>query len=139
MLDTHRHRDSLPGDRTFGINKDHQKAILGTEQWEWLDEQLKRDAEVRVVASSIQVLSNEHQWQRWGVFPHERERLLRMLNAASGTPIILSGDRHRGEIARRAQSDSKPICEITASGWAQMYDSPEANRFRIKDPTAKNH
>ncbi|MEP4079044.1 alkaline phosphatase D family protein [Haloferula sp.] len=139
MLDSHRHRDPLPGKKTFGVNKDHQKTILGAEQWEWLGEQLKREAEVRVVASSIQVLSNEHKWQRWGIFPHERERLLRMLAAASGTPIILSGDRHRGEISRLEQPDSKPICEVTASGWAQMYDDPETNRLRIKGPTAKNH
>ena len=139
MLDSHRHRDSLPKGKKFGVSDDHEKTILGKEQWEWLDEQLKRDAEVRVVASSIQVISNEHQWQRWGVFPHERQRLLEKLTKATGTSVILSGDRHRGEIARLEQPDSKPICEVTASGWAQMYDSPEPNQFRIKGPTAKNH
>lgn len=139
MLDTHRHRDSLPGKKTFGIDEDHQKTILGTEQWKWLGEQLELEAEVRVVATSIQVLSNEHKWQRWGIFPHERERLLKMLTTASGTPIILSGDRHRGEISRLEQPDIKAICEITASGWAQMYDDPEANQFRVEGPTAMNH
>lgn len=139
MLDSHRHRDSLPKGNKFGVCKDPQMTILGSEQWKWLDEQLKREAEIRVVASSNQVISNEHQWQRWGVFPHERLRLLEMLTKASGTSVILSGDRHRGEIARLEQVDSKPICEITASGWAQMYDTPEPNRFRIKGPSAKNH
>ena len=37
------------------------------------------------------------------------------------------------------QPGKKPICEITASGWAQMYDDPEENSLRIKGPTAKNH
>jgi len=137
MLDSHRHRDALPRGR--GVSKDPEKTILGKDQWKWLGEQLAQEAEVRIVASSNQVLSDQHRWQRWGVFPHERQRLLDMLTEASGTSVILSGDRHRGEIARLERADSKPICEITASGWAQMYDDPEPNRLRIKGPTAKNH
>ena len=139
MLDSHRHRDALSGRKAFSVNEDSQMTILGKEQWKWLDQQLKREAEVRVIGSSNQVISNEHTWQRWGVFPHERQRLLEMLAKAKGTSVILSGDRHRGEIARFEQAGSKPICEITASGWAQTYDRAEPNKFRIKGPTAKNH
>jgi alkaline phosphatase D len=37
-------------------------------QWKWLEEQLKVPAELRIIGSSYQVLSNQHGWEMWVTF-----------------------------------------------------------------------
>ena len=53
--------------------------FLGIEQWNWLEKSLKTPADLRIIASSIQVLSSNHGWETWGNFPKDRARLLNLL------------------------------------------------------------
>ncbi|MEY3609323.1 MAG: hypothetical protein RLZZ447_2111, partial [Verrucomicrobiota bacterium] len=69
--------------------------LLGAEQWKWLEQVLREPADLRLLVSSIQVIPDDHRFEKWGNFPQERRRLLRLLaNAAGGGVVILSGDRH---------------------------------------------
>jgi alkaline phosphatase D len=92
------------------------KTMLGDAQWAWLEQQLKVPAEIRIVASSIQLLAEAHGWERWGHLPVERERLLKLIatTGAKGV-IVVSGDRHRAAIYKHTQGLPYPLYDITSS------------------------
>ena len=121
---------------------DPSATILGDGQWQWLEGELKQPADIRILASSIEVLPFEHCYEKWSNFPLERSRLLKLLEStrANGV-IIISGDRHLAEISRLpASTISYPLYEITSSGLnsAMGPDSQgaaEKNSLRV---TAEN-
>lgn len=143
LLDTRYHRSPLrkgPFDPRMRLtpylpNTDPEATILGSEQWRWLEEQLKQPAEVRLLVSSIQVIADEHPFEKWANFPRERERLYALLQRtqAEGV-IILSGDRHHGEISLDTQAVGYPLYDVTASGFNQAsknWRAPERNSRRV--------
>jgi alkaline phosphatase D len=83
LLDTRWFRSPLkrtdqrgaPGKERYVPDDDPAKTMLGETQWSWLEEQLLQPAELRLVASSIQVVAEGHGWERWGNLPRERQRL----------------------------------------------------------------
>ncbi|MFO7781294.1 MAG: alkaline phosphatase D family protein [Spirochaetia bacterium] len=116
--------------------------ILGAEQWEWLERTLRRPAELRIIASSIQVLASHHGWESWANFPHERERLLSLLADSGGPAIFISGDRHFAEISRAPAppgdtaapgTDQRYFYDVTSSGINRRYpeEVPTANANRV--------
>ncbi|MEN9417792.1 MAG: hypothetical protein RI988_1412 [Pseudomonadota bacterium] len=95
---------------------DTSKTILGEAQWRWLAEQFRQPAEIRIVVSSIQLLADGHGFERWGNFPHERQRFLSLMSSTGARGvIILSGDRHIGALYRHDMEDGRPLLELTAS------------------------
>lgn len=116
-------------------NTDPDATVLGAEQWKWLEEQLKKPAEVRFLVSSIQVISDEHPWEKWANFPKEREKLYALLNSTKANAvIILSGDRHMAEISLDTKAIGYPLYDITSSGFNQAskgWRAPEANSKRL--------
>lgn len=135
LLDLERNRDPYPESpqkHQFPTpHADHKMSLMGDEQWTWFTKQLQQEAEVRIIGSGIQVLSNEHTWRRWGMFPHEREQLLQIIGEATGTTVLLTGDRHRGEISVLNPSGERPLFDITASSFNHCYPSEEKNRLRV--------
>ena len=146
-LDTRYHRSPLneipqaeqvPGQGPYRPSLDPDATVLGAEQWAWLERTLREPAEVRIVLSSIQVAADDHQRERWGNFPAERARLLRTIRAAQAAGVIVvSGDRHAGEISRIPPGDDAiayPLYDLTASSINQPKrpDVPEeSNRLRL--------
>lgn len=145
LLDTRYFRSALAIDpiRTRGKGPyigqtDPAATMLGDAQWAWLKEQLAVPAEVRIIASSIQFIADEHQWERWGSMPAERRRLLNLLaeTQASGA-IILSGDRHTGELSCMKPEDSGldyPLYDLTSSSMnvpGGDSNKGEPNRHRV--------
>lgn len=127
----------LPGTRSvpYEAASGADAQMLGEAQWKWLEEQLKMPAEIRIVGSSIQVLSDEHPYEKWSNFPEERQRLYELIRKteASGV-ILLSGDRHLGEISLDTTSVGYPLHDITASGLNQAnkrWRPTEANSKRV--------
>ncbi len=91
-------------------------SLLGEAQWRWLEEELKKPAEIRIVASSIQILADGHGWERWGNFPADRDRLYRTLEASGATGVVfLSGDRHLAAMYERGDVLAHPVLEVTSS------------------------
>ncbi|RIL02570.1 MAG: hypothetical protein DCC75_13235 [Proteobacteria bacterium] len=135
LLDTRWFRDpltrNLKGDGYVpGANQ--AATILGAEQWRWFEEQLNVPAKVRVIASSIQVIADEHRFEKWANFPKERQRLLDLIAASSGLTLIISGDRHHAEISKIALSSRRDLYEITASSFNQPREpGEEQNRYRV--------
>jgi|LNFM01.1.fsa_nt_gb alkaline phosphatase D len=98
----------------FEPDMDAGKTMLGASQWTWLERELRRPADVRLVVSSVQVLADGHGWERWGNMPRQRERLLSLLERTEGGIVLLSGDRHAGALYRKQQG-SREIVEMTSS------------------------
>ena len=110
-LDTRYFRSKLLGSRTNRQpNNNLNSSILGKSQWSWLENELNDPkTEIFIILSSIQVLATEHGYEKWANFPHERDKLINLLQRKKNI-LILSGDRHRGAIYKHNK-----IIEITAS------------------------
>ncbi len=118
MLDLQRFRDPFQkGIREEQFSEQPGKTLLGLEQWAWLEKQLKTESEVRIIGSGIQVLANDHLWRRWGMFPDDRERLMNIITETKGTIVLLSVDRHRGELSELKLADKKILFDITSSSF----------------------
>ena len=116
----------------YSTNDDPKSTILGETQWQWLEQQLKQPAAIRIIGTSIQAIPNDHHWEKWGNFPHERDRLFNLIETTKANGVILvSGDRHHAEISRMTVGD-RPIYEVTSSGLNQPKRwQNEVNAYRI--------
>lgn len=147
LLDTRFNRDALEvapqGERKrrgpFVPTADTTRTVLGETQWQWLEKELKEPAEVRLIASSIQVVADEHGFETWGNFPHERKRLYELIGKTGASGVIfLTGDRHLTEISvdRRPREDGAvppyEMWDFTSSG---MNERPQVvtdpNSYRV--------
>ncbi len=91
---------------------DPEATMLGPEQWAWLADRLREPADVRIIASSIQVIAD----------------------TGAGGAVLISGDRHRAELSRLDASPAGyPLHELTSSamnrgGGGSMH---EINEHRV--------
>lgn len=140
-----RAEERMPGwrSRPYEPATGPEATMLGEAQWRWLEEQLRKPAEVRLLASSIQVISDDHPFEKWGNFPDERERLYELIRqTAAGGVVILSGDRHLAELSVDPHAVGYPLYDITASGLNQAsseWRAPEPNRHRVAGLPYGNH
>ncbi len=98
-------------------NTDPNATILGNEQWQWLEQELGKPADVRFIVSSIQLITSAHGFESWYNFPKERERLYSLLaNKNVDNAIFLTGDRHSGGFYKTAVPGlSKPLWDFTST------------------------
>ena len=124
MLDTRYFRSPLKptdemnarGKERWIPDEDPSKTMLGDAQWAWLENELKRPAELRLIVSSIQVLSEGHGWEAWREFPLERQKLYDTIKRAGAERlIVLSGDRHSAALYQRDDVIGYPLFEATSS------------------------
>ncbi|MEQ8904427.1 alkaline phosphatase D family protein [Ekhidna sp.] len=141
LLDTRYFRDFLQWNNPGTYEKESivnpTGDILGEKQWNWLEKQLS-DPEIDffILGSGIQVIPEEHRWEKWSNFPQAKTRLLEMIKTTTKAPlVILSGDRHLSEVSKLdLDGYDYPLYEFTSSSLnAPTEPSPENNEFRIKD------
>lgn len=128
--------DSLTKRRTYryAINPDGD--MLGEEQWQWFENELKNtDAAFYIINSSVQLLSEEHRFERWGTLPTAQQRFFDLLKRyPNKRVIVISGDRHIAELSKRnIDGLPYPLYDFTASGlshtWSETWK--EDNKYRI--------
>ncbi|TPE44203.1 alkaline phosphatase D family protein [Pontibacter mangrovi] len=134
LLDGRYHLD--PFNELFGLYlPNFEGDILGEAQWQWLEKELTNsNAQVHIIASGMQVLPNGHAYSSWSAYPKARQRLLQLLeNTHPANPILLSGDRHVGELAKiELAGYRQPVYEITSSGMTHhRQPSRGGNRYRV--------
>lgn len=114
--------------------------LLGEAQWRWLTAELQRPAAVRIIVSGTQVIANEKRMDEWGNYPHERERLLKLVaDTHDSVPLILSGNIHFAELSR-ARVGGRCLTELTSSGLTHVALPPAVgNRFRLGSPVAEEN
>ena len=122
-LDTRYFRSELDGGfRSYKINNNDEATILGTSQWSWLNEIIKKDADLIILMTSIQLLATNHAYEKWSLFPNERKKMLELIDTLDTTTIVLSGDRHRAGIYKY-----NDIYEITASALNRPSSRKSSN------------
>ena len=95
---------------------DPDKTLLGKKQWQWLKDKLNEDSNIKIILSSLQILSLGHGWESWDKLPLERERLFNLIDEYNVSNLfIFSGDRHRGGFYRFKTDDNNNIYEFTSS------------------------
>ena len=146
LLDTRYFRDPLGRankDADQRYYKDPKGQLLGEEQWKWLEGELKNSsAQVHILVSSIQLISSRHPYEKWSNFPLERERIFKLLSATKPAGLVLvSGDRHIGEVSMMLLEDEYAIYEMTTSGltntWTDEYE--EENPYRLDRAISRNY
>ena len=118
-------------------NPDRSTTMLGEAQWRWLEAQLKVPAELRLIVSSIQFVSEFSGAEAWANLPHEKQRMLDLLRATQASGVLfLSGDRHWCELSRM-EGPGYPLYDLTASALTQKHPrgTPSENRYRALPTT----
>lgn len=102
-------------------NSQPQATILGAQQWAWLEQELQKSANIRLLVTSIQLIPDRHRHEKWQNFPRERKRMLDLLaKQKSDQLIILSGDRHIAELSIMEQTNGQKLYELTASPFNRV-------------------
>ena len=110
-LDTRYFRSPLEGEkRNYQSTSDVSKTILGEQQWEWLERTFQNSADIIILVSSIQILATNHGFEKWSNFPHEKERLLSLIEQFKKPVVLVSGDRHKAGIYKQGN-----LYELTSS------------------------
>ena len=140
-LDTRYFRSALTegeGNMRYQPGTYGEGTMLGEAQWSWLINEIQNSKDdLIVINSSIQVLSAEHGFEKWNNLPHERDRLLDLINSSPVPVVILSGDRHISEFSLLNPDARRefPLLDFTSSGLTHSYTgfSVEPNAYRVKE------
>jgi alkaline phosphatase D len=127
-----------PYSRTYLEDDREKSTFLGDAQWQWLITETQKKADLRILVSSTPVLSDDYRGERWGAFPRERARLYETLRAASGKWLIVTGDRHFGQISEIKGVLRYPLVEVMASGMNTVWEegAQEPDRYRVGQTVA---
>ena len=143
MLDTRFFRSGLtPTDEWGAKGKERylpapsgsMQDMLGAAQWTWLENQLQQPADIRLIASSIQVMPTTHGWEAWSTMPDERQRLFDLIDKTDATGVVfLSGDRHTAFIYEQADVLPYEAHELTSSSLNVSFqdESSEVDERQI--------
>jgi alkaline phosphatase D len=120
-------------------NRDPDVSLLGAAQWSWLEQQLRVPADLRLVASSTQVIPDQKGMDEWGNYPLERSRLFDLFKSTGAENVVLlSGNVHFTEVSQLPGSDF-PLTEFTSSGMThtdERYASVESP-YRVAGPSTQ--
>ncbi len=135
-LDTRYFRDKLKG-KGGKYKAENKGTVLGKDQWTWLSEaMLKSKADINIIVSSIQVIPEQHGWEKWNNFPSERSKLFDLIiSSGISNPIFISGDRHLAEISTIKYRDVT-LYDITSSSLNRPINDNnrvEENKWRVEN------
>ena len=135
-LDTRYFRSNLiKVGNAYKPNKDTNTTVLGVIQWKWLVKEISQDHDILILGSSIQVLPTEHRFEKWSNFPHERNKLLELLNKLTSNVLIVSGDRHRSGFYKQDN-----IYEFTSSSLNRgIFPSYETDSLLLGKTYTQNN
>lgn len=145
MLDTRFFRSGLTPTDEWGVKGKERylpapsgsmQDMLGAAQWTWLENQLQEPADIRLIASSIQVMPTAHGFEAWATMPDERQRLFDLIDKSEATGVIfLSGDRHTAFLYEEADILPYAANELTASSLNVSFrnESDEVDARQLGD------
>ena len=133
MLDTRFFRSGLTPTDEWGVKGKERyipapdgsmQDMLGSVQWTWLENQLRQPADIRLIASSIQVMPTAHGFEAWSTMPEERQRLFDMIEKTNATGVVfLSGDRHTAFVYEEDGILPYAANELTSSSLNVSFQS----------------
>ncbi|MCS6946414.1 MAG: alkaline phosphatase family protein [Steroidobacteraceae bacterium] len=120
----------VPG--PYEPNWDPNATMLGTAQWQWLEAELRKPADLRILASSLQVVADFPGWEAWVNYPADRQRLLDALRRTGAASLVcISGDTHYGELSLLNDGAPYPLWDLTSSGLTEVWPVTPPNDRRI--------
>jgi len=135
MLDTRYFRSDLTdtddpkikGQERYKPSSDPNQDMLGNDQWTWLENELQKPADLRLIVSSIQVMSTVQGWESWSRLPAEQQRLYDLVGETGAEGVVfVSGDRHAAFLYRQDGILPYPAYELTASSLNVSYSEATA-------------
>jgi alkaline phosphatase D len=120
----------VPG--PYERNPDPQATMLGARQWQWLEAQLARPADLRVFASSLQVVADFPGWEAWINYAEDHQRLLQTIRSQRANGLLcLSGDTHYAEASCLRTNAPYPLWDFTSSGLTETWPVLPPNSRRV--------
>ena len=120
----------VPG--PYERNPDLQATMLGARQWQWLESQLARPADLRVFASSLQVVADFPGWEAWINYAEDHQRLLQAIRSQRANGLLcLSGDTHYAEFSCLRTNVPYPLWDFTSSGLTETWPVLPPNSRRV--------
>jgi alkaline phosphatase D len=114
--------------------------LLGEEQWKWLEQELKKPADIRIIGSGSQFGIAFNGYEAWANFPHEQKRFLDLIKKTKASGVLfITGDVHYAEISKLQTKDLYPIYDVTSSGITSTWHFATPNENRIEGPVMDNH
>ena len=127
--------DLIPGlkpENTGPYAATQGRTMLGETQWQWLEQELLKPADLTIIGSSIQLLPEFTGWESWANFPDDRSRLIQFIeNNKIADVVFISGDTHWGEVSRTFVNHPQPLWEVTSSGLTEEWKEISPNRHRL--------
>lgn len=140
LLDGRYFRDPLKKEGRNNV-PDPSGDMLGEAQWQWLEKQLTQsDADAHIIGCGIQIIAEDHPYEKWANFPTSRKRLLDLLvKTKTKNAILISGDRHIAEISKLdVPGLGYGLYDITSSGLTHVSKPhEEPNQHRVGEMVAK--
>ena len=153
LLDTRTFRDNLKPyngefdfDQRYFYEMDYapyqndDSTLLGEAQWKWLETELHKPADLRLICSGTQFGIEYNGYESWANFPVERTRMVQLIqNANANGVLFLTGDVHYAEISKFELLGCYPLYDVTASGLSSTWHFATPNENRIEGPVMENH
>lgn len=113
---------------------DPQATMLGATQWRWLEAQLARPADLRILASSLQVVADFPGWEAWINYAEDHQRLLQAIHRTRADGLFcISGDTHYAEFSCLRTNAPYPLWDFTSSGLTEVWPVRPPNARRTAD------
>jgi len=113
-------------------NDDPAMRMLGDDQWAWLENQLRRPARLRLIATGQPFVMEFTGREAWANFPRERRRMIDLIADTEAEGIIfMSGDTHWAEFSRLSDDVPYPLWDLTASSLTHPQRIVANNRHRV--------
>lgn len=124
----------------YGINTDLNATLLGGTQWKWLEAELRKKADIRIIASSTQFAVDYNGYEAWANFPFEQMRMFDLIERTRANGVFfISGDVHYAELNAVMPENMYPLYDLTASGITEKWDHVEPSLFRKGKAFQENH
>lgn len=153
LLDNRTFRDDLqPYNNEFAYDKRYfyeldyapythaDSTLLGETQWAWLEKELMKPADLRIIGTGSQFGIEFNGYEAWANFPAEQKKMLELIKKTKASGVLfLSGDVHYAEISKLTEPDLYPIYDVTSSGLSSTWHFATPNKNRIEGPVMENH
>jgi alkaline phosphatase D len=114
--------------------------LLGETQWNWLENELRKPADIRIIGSGSQFSISYNGYEAWANFPHEQKRFLELIKKTKANGVFfISGDVHYAEVSKLEIDGLYPIYDCTSSGITSTWHFATPNDNRIEGPVMENH
>jgi alkaline phosphatase D len=127
-------RKKADGSGPYAPDDDLAARLLGEAQWQWLEQALRAPADLRLIATSIPFLQEGTGWETWENFPHEKQRMLALVEGREESGILfITGDTHRAQFSRVELDSTRVLWEVDSSGLTEEAALVAPDRSRYGD------